>query len=1160
MLKLRYRQVLGSLPAIALLLAGLPLRAGAQIIPDATLPTNSTVPGGCTLCTITDGTQVVGNLFHSFSQFSVPTGGEAFFDNPSTVTNIITRVTGGTTSTIDGLIRANGTANLFLLNPNGIVFGPNASLDLRGSFIASTANSLRFSDGSEFSAVNPQAPPLLIVNVPFGLQYGANPAPIRVEEPGNGVFVDPSNFEFVRFGAPGLQVLPGQTLALVGGDVAVPGGSLSALGGRVEVGSVQSAGLVTLTPDGLGWRLGYDGISNFGSINLSQNAVIDVAAPTGTGGEIRIQGERVTLIDGSTLLADTRGAVRGGDIWVTASESLEIIGIGEDAFGPLLPSSILTDVSPTGATGQGGNITIVTRTLRVADGGFVSAGTFGAGNAGRLSVQAETIALSGGSSVFGSSGLLVDTFGTGRGGNAIIEAEELLITGGARASAKSFGLFGSSDAGELRVNAQTIDLRGTSSTSPSALSSSVEAQSAGNGGNLIVTAGSLRVSEGAQIAATTFGAGNAGNLEITAQTVELVGTSPDGRVSGIFASADVGSTGDGGNLTIQAGQLRIAEGAQAIVSTFGSGDAGNLTVNAGSVELVGGSGNSPSGLLASVEQGASGDGGDLTIQAEQLRIADGAQAIVSTFGSGDAGNLTVNAGSVELVGGSGNSPSGLLASVEQGASGDGGDLTIQAERLRIADGAQAIASTFGSGNAGNLTVNAGEVELIGVSGSSFSGLLASVEQGASGDGGNLTIQAEQLRIADGAQAIASTFGSGNAGNLTVNAGEVELIGISDNSPSGLLASAERGATGNGGNLVVETGSLWVAGGAQIITSTNGSGNAGNLLVNAQTVELLQSGSGLFASALVSTGAGGDVRVISDRLSIHDGATISASNFHSQNLLPPGQGAAGSVQIRSGIVSLDRGTITAASNGGDQGNIQIDSQLLLLRNGSRISTNALGSATGGNIAINTGFLIAFETENSDITANAVSNFGGRVTITAQGIFGIAPRTQLTPLSDITASSDLGPQFSGTVEIRTPDVDPSRGLVKLPTRVDNSQKIAATCEPTRGNSFVITGRGGLPQDASQPLSGGAVWQDLRLADSPLQGEMAGSGNLPGTLPATALAEERLGKPFAKAANQIVEARGWSIDADGTVSLIAHPVRANGQGELWYRANCNPSQSIP
>ena len=206
------------------------------------------------------------------------------------------------------------------------------------------------------------------------------------------------------------------------------------------------------------------------------------------------------------------------------------------------------------------------------------------------------------------------------------------------------------------------------------------------------------------------------------------------------------------------------------------------------------------------------------------------------------------------------------------------------------------------------------------------------------------------------------------------------------------------------------------------------------------------------------------------------------------------GAAGDLTIEAGAIQLDNeGILTAEAAVGDRGNIGLQADTaIVLRRGSAITTNARGTATGGNIILDTAVLVALE--NSDITANAMQSFGGRVIVNAQSIFGAEFREQLTSESDITASSARGAEFSGTVELNTPDVDPSRGLTELPENLtDSSTQIAAVCTTTGGNEFIVTGRGGLPQAPSETLRDWTVWEDLRLVRGEGERGREGAGGI-------------------------------------------------------------------
>lgn len=748
------------IPVLASGLTGAAEPALAQITPDGTLPNNSIVTQSGSIITITGGTTVSNsrnsNLFHSFRQFSVPGGITAHFNHATSVRNIIARVT-GSASTIDGTIQANGNANLFLINPNGIRFGANARLNIGGSFIASTAQKIRFADGAELSAVTPQAP-LLTVSVPLGLQYGPNPAPIQVQGPSNNLGFDPVTFETDRSGRPsGLQVATGQTLALVGGDVLFNGGNLTASQGRIELGSVRGGGLVTLTPTNPGWRLNYDGINQFGEIRLAQAASADVS---GKGaGEIRLQGGQVRVTDGSALLALNLGSIPGQGITVNARESLEVLSASSSYI-----STIAADANST-ATAQGGTINITTPFLRVADGGQVSASTSGPAKAGRLQIQSQTIEVTGGIPDFTSSGLFSNVnFGSGSGGELHIQTDTLRVLDGAQIAASTFD---AGNAGSLHISARTIDLEGENDLSSSGLFASTVFGS-GNGGSIYVQSDRLQASHGAQISVGTFTSGDAGTVYVKAGEINLSGTSLKGNPSGFLSQVEINASGQGGKITVEADRLRITDGAQLAVNTLASGDAGELNVSAQTLELLGDGLRTPSALLSTVGTGATGNGGNLTVTAGSLRLLDGAQIATSTKGTGNAGDLVVNAGTIEVAGVGRLARSGLFSSATV-STGNAGNVQVAAKRLLIRDGATINVGNFasnnptivaGQGSAGNLHIAAATIQL---------------DQGATltansagGEQGNIFLNADLLILRRGSSISTNAIGSATGGNILIN--------------------------------------------------------------------------------------------------------------------------------------------------------------------------------------------------------------------------------------------------------------------------------------------------------------------------------------------------------------------------------------------------------
>lgn len=250
------------------------------------------------------------------------------------------------------------------------------------------------------------------------------------------------------------------------------------------------------------------------------------------------------------------------------------------------------------------------------------------------------------------------------------------------------------------------------------------------------------------------------------------------------------------------------------------------------------------------------------------------------------------------------------------------------------------------------------------------------------------------------------------------------------------------------------------------------------------------------------------------------------------------GTAGSLFVEANSVGLDNNAKITADTTGGGGDIFLRTPLLTLRNHSSITTNATGeNIPGGNITINApdGFIVAVPQENSDISANSIDFRGGRVAINAQSIFGMQYRSNVqTPQSDITATG-ASPQFNGTVQINTPDINPSSGLVELPVYfIDRSGLIAQGCPANKGNSFTITGRGGLPPLPTQALRTNQTATVDWVTLNPQEQRSTSVGENSHFRRSFGHKSPDLEVP--QISPTIVEATSWVINKSGTVELTA------------------------
>jgi filamentous hemagglutinin family protein len=932
-------------PLAGILLAISPTGALAQIAGDGTVGTqvNGAAIAPCSgLCTINGGTIQGPNLFHSFKDFSIPTGGQAWFENAPQIQTIFSRVTGGNLSTIDGLIKTNGTASLFLLNPKGILFGPNAGLDIGGSFLATTANAFTFANGSEFSATNPQAPPLLTLNVSPGLQWGIGSG-AAITNLGNLTTGQDLTLAATNLDLQG-HLSAGKNLALLAQDtvqlrdntrqpfVAAAEGNVLIQGDRsvdIAILNHPQSALFSDTDMVLRSAQPVVGDAHFfagGTFRVEQldGSLGDLLSPhdpvirssgdvafdnyTGTslhilaGGNVTITGN-VNITGADTLANSLRETIILSDgtrvsIDGNARPTLDIRA-GTTAFG--IPSITggtngLTPVPGTSGTGSGANIVI--GSIREPNGFDISDRLVYLTNqyapnptltgSIRVKVQIDVDGTPG-----NAGAVLIDS----RGG-VVVGDEPNPVLGNASILARGPG-GGSGKGGDVTILAMDdirttfmllFGLGGGRNGSAQILSR--------NGGITVplVVAGDINLTAKNNILAGSLFSGNS-----TLESTKVKITSESGTVT--LTEIDATSRfGQGGSITVKAAQDITALGT-IDSGTFGIGKggdirlestAGNITTEgtvstdsaaggAGQIQLTA-AGNIVTSNLYAVTFGNDNDG-SIAINSGATFASTDSKILTGTAGVGRAGNIDIQAAAIVLTDSEVNS--GTIG------SGQAGDIVLQGNSINLSNGTAIVTGTTGPGKGGNVTAIAQDTFTL--SGTSTAGSVSQITANTlgSGNAGNVAIEAGQLILRDGA-IIASTTGdfrtlgspAGQGGNLSVNADVVDIRGISPdgNSPSRVATASF--SSSNAGNLTVNARQVSLQEGGILATSTFSSGRGGDLIVNA-TDSISLDGSILsptgrtptgFSADTFGSGRAGDLTLNTRQLTVQNGAGISASTF------------------------------------------------------------------------------------------------------------------------------------------------------------------------------------------------------------------------------------------------------------------------------------------
>ncbi len=1066
----------------------------AQIVPDNTLGADRSlvIPNvqinGITSDRIEGGAVRGSNLFHSFEDFNINEGRGAYFANPASIINIFTRVTGVNPSSILGTLGVLGNANLYLINPNGIFFGPDARLDLRGSLFVTTASALIFPDGSEYSARNPVAPPLLTVNVPqpVGLRFQGQEGMIT--------------------NAADLKVASRQTLSLSGADVRMTG-NMTASGGRIELIGSQSVALlnnakidVSADDGGGSVFIGSDGVISGKRTYIGNNVSINLnAIVNGNGGRAVVSADEVTAFYG-TITAT--GGAESGD-----GGRMEISGKQHLIFRGNLNTAIVNGLSGTLSLNSA-NILIASGSDNSGGGGSTSGpnnaqiGTIlnspvsevinifpatvyesalerlpgdtnivlGAGNNITLeNLRDNRLNLASGKGIIT---IRADVDKDGAGNFVMADREDTIFANGRNTQVSGVDLFIGSlntsrdvptsrpprDSGSLTLNATgDINIQGSVDTSAFF----------GSGGGIEVQARSIFLGDGGRITASVLaGPGNGGNININArESIELSGRNRRDRASAILTGGSFSGTGNSGDITINTGFLTLKDGASISNSVF--------MLESGAMQQVGRAGT----ISINARDGITLEAPEATRQELFTRITSEGPIMAQ----GMPGEIKINTPSLNLKDGS-------TISTLTYSDGDGGTISIHTGSLSLTGRASIVSTTSWKGNAGLIVINAQDNISLQGQDNNRVGIFSETAFGAEGLAGEITINTNSLSVLDGARISTATDGLGDAGVINiVSSDKITLAGKnSEGVGSSILSAVNSRATGNSQGIKITAGTLSVSDGAFISAETAGKGNAGNILIRANRLDMSDGGR-LRVNTTTDFNAGDITLNISDRLSLS--GTDTGLFAQTQ-----GAGKAGNITINSPEVILDSSaSISAFTEGsGNSGTITVNApRAVLLSDSSQLTVATSGGGKPGDINITTAEL----TIGKDAQISATSTVTSTNTETGGSISINASRLNLTGKLGIFAETQ-GVAPAGTLNLQPDNDKPNLDIDFTDTAIIS----ASTTSSGRGGDINISapetinirGEGKITVDTTGAGNAGNInltGKTLNLRDSTITASTSG-----------------------------------------------------------------------
>ncbi|KPA13797.1 protein containing Filamentous hemagglutinin [Candidatus Magnetomorum sp. HK-1] len=963
------------------------------------------------------------NLFHSFDKFNIYTNETATFTGPENIQTIFTRVTGGQ-SWIDGCIRSEiNNADLYLMNTNGFIFGKNASLDIKGSFHVTTADYIRQQNNAFFYS-QPFENEILSTAEPESFGFlGNNHGSIvfngsdNLEQPTTGLMV-PDGKTISIIGSAIVTADDTCNLSLKANNGKIGIVSVLSSGEVFPEDAYDISSFEQIGPINLSANVSIDA-KNCDVYIRGGQLIIDNGTIDAGSGSIDIQAFDISIMNQSVITGlnisifasanpDAEFQSELGIIQMTEQSMIETVEgesaailIQADTF--LLDSGILKNES---ISHDGGQIDIQVNELTLINGGRIDAGNYGnhkgtdiniisdsiifsgsglddlnersgiyaklesnsSGDGGNISIKASTVSLVDGGCLY------LDNYGTGNAGNVIIEATESVVIQG---SSKQYYQIPSS-----------IYLRSRNSSDPNA----------GNSGSLFINSQQISLQNGAQIVGTTTGAGKGALIHLN--------SSKEAFFDNSFIYVASTGVGDSGSLKIDAPQILFENGAQIHAGLFGSAKGAVIDVNGDNITFKGSGANDlddRTGIYSNLETDSTGSGGTISIHGNTISFLYGGCIYADNYGEGQGTNVTLNANDqVSFEGESDkdtNKDNNIPSSVYLRAKNNGntGNLSITGKTILFKDGAQISATSTGNGNGGKISLIASEQIKFTGEGSFINGSVIYVAASGYGKGNaaELELNAPEIIFEQGALISGTTWNKGRGSNININSsGSVIFRGESlGKCPEGdcrtqINISADDDnmqETGNAGILNIHANEILFENGAFIAGNTHTQGNGPILSLIADTSLIFEGESRAHknSSIIMNTygeGNAGEMDIRGRNIYLYDGALLVSNTG--------GKGNAGNISLfadevielsgeaeeyivdgdgnylgQSYFSSAVYASVWTTGQGGDGGNITVETNDLILKDGAYITTATFGNGNAGNLSIHAKGKISVEGANS-----------------------------------------------------------------------------------------------------------------------------------------------------------------------------------------------------